>query len=236
MKKIILLIALVSFQLGFSQSTASFFEKADSFFKTYVTKGKVNYTKVKANPAALNSLIETIGKTSVSSSKAKEYQAFYINAYNLSVIKGIVDNYPVSSPLKIGGFFDAKKHLISGKKITLNDIENKLLRKVFPKEARFHFALVCAGLGCPPIINKAYKPATLESQLQKQTVLAMDNPQFIRVNGSKVKISQIFEWYKKDFTQFGSLVEFINKYKTVKLPAKSKTSFYTYDWALNDIK
>ena len=95
---------------------------------------------------------------------------------------------------------------------------------------------MCAGLGCPPIINKAYKPATLESQLQKQTVLAMDNPKFIRVNGSKVKISQIFEWYKKDFTQFGSLVEFINKYKTVKLPAKSKTSFYTYDWALNDIK
>ena len=236
MKKVILLIALISFQLGFSQSTASFFEKADSFFKTYITNGKVNYSKVKANPAALNSLIETIGSTTVSASKTKEYQAFYINAYNLTVIKGIVDKYPVAKPTNISGFFDAKKHLVSGKKITLNDIENKLLRKVFPKEARFHFALVCAGLGCPPIINKAYKPATLESQLQKQTVLAMDNPQFIRVNGSKVKISQIFEWYKKDFTQFGSLVEFINKYKTVKLPAKSKTSFYAYDWALNDAK
>jgi len=120
--------------------------------------------------------------------------------------------------------------------MTLNDIENKMLRKVYPKEARFHFALVCAGLGCPPIINAAYKPATLEKQLQRQTTLAMDNPKFIRVNGSKVKISQIFEWYKGDFTQFGSFVEFINKYKTEKLPAGSKTSFYPYDWTLNDAK
>ena len=64
----------------------------------------------------------------------------------------------------------------------------------------------------------------------------MDNPKFIRTGEKKVKISQIFEWYKKDFTQYGTLVEFINKYKTVKLPAGTKTAFYTYDWTLNAAK
>jgi len=236
MKKILLILSLISFQIGFSQASADFFNKADTFFKTYVTQGKVKYAAIKANPASLNDLVGIIANTSVSTSDAKNYQAFYINAYNISVIKGIVDNYPTKSPLNIGGFFDAKKHNVAGNKITLNDIENKKLRAVYPKEARYHFVLVCAGLGCPPIINKAYKPETLEKQLLKQTVLAMDNPKFIRVEEKKVKISQIFEWYKKDFTQYGSLVEFINKYKTEKLPANSKTGYYTYDWTLNDAK
>jgi len=236
MKKIFALLSLVCFQIGFSQVSSSFFNDADQFFKANVTNGRVHYGKIKANPAKLNALVETIASTKVDASNKSEYQAFYINAYNLSVINGIVNKYPVAQPTAIPGFFDAKKVNIAGTKMTLNDIENKMLRKVFPKEARFHFVLVCAGLGCPPIINAAYKPATLEAQLSKQTTLAMDNPKFIRVNGSKVKISQIFEWYKKDFTQFGSIVEYINKYKTEKLPAKAKTSFYTYDWTLNDAK
>lgn len=236
MKKILFALFTICFQVSFAQANADFFKQANTFFETHVNHGKVNYSAIKADPTALNNLIEIIATTKVSSAEAKNYQAFYINAYNLSVIKGIVDNYPTKSPLNIGGFFDSKKYLVAGNKITLNDIENKKLRAVFPKEARFHFVLVCAGLGCPPIINKAYTPENLEQKLQKQTVLAMDNPKFIRVEEKKVKISQIFEWYKKDFTQYGSLVEFINIYKTEKLPEKTKTGFYNYDWSLNDSK
>ncbi|WP_348647892.1 DUF547 domain-containing protein [Arenibacter sp. F20364] len=33
------------------------------------------------------------------------YQAFWINTYNLLVIKGIVDHYPVKSPLDVPSFF-----------------------------------------------------------------------------------------------------------------------------------
>ena len=142
MKKIFALLALVCFQVGFSQVSSTFFNDADQFFKANVTNGKVHYSKIKANPAKLNSLLETIGSTTVSTSNASEYQAFYINAYNLSVIKGIVDKYPVAKPTNIPGFFDAKKFNIAGKKMTLNDIENKMLRKVYPKEARFHFAFL----------------------------------------------------------------------------------------------
>ena len=236
MKKILFLLLITSAHITFAQASDDFFNKADAFFQTYVTNGKVKYAEIKANPTTLDELTTIITNTKVSSSDAKNYQAFYINAYNISVIKGIVSNYPTKSPLNIGGFFDGKKHTIAGEKITLNDLENKKLRAVFPKEARFHFVLVCAGLGCPPIIKNAYKPQTLEKQLLKQTVIAMDNPKFIRVEGKKVKISQIFEWYKKDFTQFGSLVEFINKYKTTKLPEGTKTGFYDYSWSLNDAK
>ena len=46
-------------------------------------------------------------------------------------------------------------------------------------------------------------------QLQKQTILALNNPNFIKVNKNKAQISQLFEWYKGDFEQKGSIVDFI---------------------------
>lgn len=234
--KSVLLVLLMMPSLILAQSSSSFFEKADSFFAKNVENGLVNYKAIKADPVVLNELVDMVSKIDVANEKASTYQSFYINAYNILVIKGIVDNYPVNSPLKINGFFDSKRYVVSGKKLTLNDIENKKLRAVYPKEARFHFVLVCAGLGCPPIINEAYKPATLEVQMQRQTEIALNNPKFIRVEGNKVRLSQIFEWYKKDFTQYGSYIEFINKYRKEPFAPKTKTSFYTYNWELNEVK
>jgi len=232
-KAIILTITFLTFQLGSAQETAEFFTKSDVFFKKYVAQGKVAYTAIKNNPSLLNELLDMASAIKVSKSSPKTFQAFYINAYNLAVIKGVIANYPIKSPLDVKGFFDTKTYLISGKKTTLNGIENEILRKNFPNEARFHFVLVCAGLGCPPIINSAYTPDKLSGQLQRQTVKSLNNPNFIKVSGSEVKLSQIFEWYKGDFTKKGSEIAYINTYRKEKIPTSLKVSYYPYDWKLN---
>ncbi len=240
MKKRIVLTASVFiflFQFSFAQNVSDFFSKADTFFSTYVKNGKVNYKAIKENPTSLNELIDLANRLSVSETDKNTYQAFWINGYNLSVIKGIVANYPIKSPLDKAGFFDKTKYNIGGKSITLNDIENKLLRGNFPKEARFHFVLVCAGLGCPPIISNAYLPNTLDSELQKQTKIALNNPDFIKVKGNRVQLSQLFEWYKGDFTQDGkSQIDFVNQYRNEKIDSGAKVGYYSYNWALNEIK
>ncbi len=236
MKKIITIISFFfASQCIQSQVPASFFSKADQFFKTYISEGKVKYAAIKKDTSSLDILIEEIASATPTKSNKANFQAFHINAYNLLVIKGIVNNYPTKSPLDINGFFDGKKYTVAGQKTTLNGIENNILRKNYSKEPRFHFVLVCAGLGCPPIINEAYTPAKLESQLQRQTKIAINNPSFIKYDGKKLKISQIFEWYAKDFKQFGSYVDFVNKYRKEKVPTKTKVGFYSYDWALNKI-
>lgn len=235
MKKqiIIVLIALMSFE-GFSQDLNTFLNKADAFFKANVTSGKVAYTKIHSNQDELKSVLKIAESISVSKDEANNFQAFWINAYNLSVIKGIIDNYPTNSPLDNKGFFDKTAHSLGGKNITLNDIEHKLLRGNF-KDARFHFVLVCGAVGCPPLISKAYLPNTLNAQLEKQTKKAL-NGTFLKVNVKKkrVQASQIMEWYKEDFTRNGeSEIDFINKYRTEKLDAKYKLSYFPYDWKVN---
>ena len=236
MKRLVVLVALFVVSLSLAQSPTTFLTKTDSFLKENVVNGRVNYKNIKSDPTTLNELMTLAKDVRVSKNDVSAYQAFWINAYNISVIKGIVSKYPTKSPLDIKGFFDKTTYNLGGKQTTLNDLENKILRAVFPKEARFHFVLVCAGLGCPPIIGEAYIPTTLEKQLQRQTVLALNNPSFIKVKGKKIQISQIFEWYKGDFTQYGSEVKYINKFRKEPIDKAAKISYYPYDWSLNEVK
>ena len=230
--KLFILTFFAGFTSGFAQSTSEFFSAAYAFFKTNVSNGKVAYSKINENPEALSTLVDLAQTVSVSKSDAKAYQAFWINAYNISVIKGIIDNYPLKSPLDKAGFFDKTTYKIAGESITLNDIENKKLRAQF-EDARFHFVLVCGAVGCPPLINKAYQPNTLEAQLQQQTEIALNNPNFIKVKKNKVELSEIFKWYKEDFVRNGNEVDFINAFRSEKIESKTKVSYYSYNWTLN---
>jgi len=213
--------------------TTQFFDEADALFGKYVVNGKVDYTAIKKDPAQLNGLLAKAKDIRVDKSNAKAYQAFWINAYNIATIKGVVNNYPLKSPLDVAGFFDKITYDIGEKSITLNDIENKMLRAEF-HEPRFHFVLVCAALSCPPIINKAYRPETLEKQLQEQTVKALNNPEFVKLESKKVLFSEIMKWYNEDFTKKGqTLIQFTNKYRKEKISEDCEEGFYDYDWRLN---
>ncbi|MDD7886913.1 DUF547 domain-containing protein [Flavivirga sp. 57AJ16] len=235
MKHIGVLVLMYFGSLSLSaQDLNTFFEKADSFFKVYVADGKVAYSKINSNKESLHEVLKLAETISVSKDDAKNYQAFWINAYNLSVIKGIIDNYPTNSPLDHTGFFDKTTYNLAGKKITLNAIEHTLLRAQF-NDARFHFVLVCGALGCPPLINRAYLPETLNSQMDAQTKQAL-NSSFLKVNTKKkrVRVSQIMAWYKKDFTMNGKTeIDFINGYRTEKIPDNFKLSYFPYNWNVN---
>lgn len=235
MKKITLIILILLAFKGPAQDVSSFFNKADAFFKTHVSNGSVGYSNIHSNQEGLDDLLSLAADISVSEADVKTYQAFWINAYNLSVIKGIIDNYPTKSPLDNAGFFDKTSYHLGGKDITLNSIEHTLLRAKF-KDARFHFVLVCGAIGCPPLINRAYLPSTLDTQLETQTTIAL-NGSFLRVNTKKKRVqgSEIMKWYKEDFTRDGMTeIDFINRYRIEKIPDNFKLTYFTYNWSLND--
>jgi len=234
MKRFFILAIIGLTFTSYGQDLNTFFNKADSFFAEHVNAGKVAYSKINSNQSALNELLVLAENITVSESDANTYQAFWINAYNLSVIKGIIDNYPTKSPLDNAGFFDKTTYSLGGKNITLNDIEHKLLRAKF-NDARFHFVLVCGAVGCPPLINKVYLPETLDAQLETQTKIAI-NGSFLKVNTKKKRVegSEILKWYKEDFTMNGMTeIDYINQYRTEKIPNNFKLTYFPYDWKVN---
>lgn len=235
MKKIIFIVTVLVGSISIeAQDLNTFLNQTDDFFKAHVSDGKVAYSEINENPEVLNAILKLAEQVSVSKEDTNSYQAFWINAYNLSVIKGVINNYPTNSPLDDTGFFDKTEYRLGGKSITLNDIEHKLLRAQF-KDPRFHFVLVCGALGCPPLISEAYLPNTLNEQLNIQTKIAL-NGTFLRVNMKKkrVEASQIMEWYKEDFTMNGiSELDFINEYRQDKIPSNFKLKYFPYDWKVN---
>ncbi|MCI5056152.1 MAG: DUF547 domain-containing protein [Flavobacteriales bacterium] len=210
-------------------------QKFDAFLKQHVSDGLVRYADIKKNPNELNLLVDMISKSSFSDNN-DNHKAFLINAYNILVLKSIVDNYPVDGPQSINGIYNGIQHNIAGKKMTLDDLENKILRKQY-KDARIHFALVCGALGCPPITDFAYTGVNLIAQLDDQAKKALNNNEFIRVD-SKTKtvfLSEIFKWFKEDFTRnYDSEIAYINSYRNEDIPKDYKVMYYPYDWTLND--
>jgi len=233
MKQLIILFLFISGS-SFAQTNQEFFVKTNTFLSTYVKDGLIDYAAIKSNGIIeLSDLISQLSNNSYDESIEK---AYLINAYNLFVIDAVIENYPTSSPMNIVGFFDAKNSVLNGKLISLNDLENNLLRKKY-KDARLHFVLVCGGLGCPPITNFAYTPNQLEQQIELQTKTALNNPKFIyQINSEKIiYLSEIFKWYSTDFGKNKTeKLAFINKYRTEKFNLNYKVKNYPYDWTLND--
>ncbi|MFT6815615.1 MAG: hypothetical protein ACJAZ3_001525 [Sphingobacteriales bacterium] len=215
-----------------------FFDEANSFFAENVSaNGEVDYESIKSNPKALNSLVEFISTADLKVSKNEKF-AFYLNAYNILTIKQVVDNYPIKSPLDVDGFFDKKKFQVSYKSMTLNEIENDIIRPVY-QDPRIHFALVCAALSCPPIRPYAFMPLKVDQQLETVTKKALNNTEFIKVDntGKKVQTSMIFNWYMSDFANTNKgVIEYINKYRTTPIPLDYGYSNYDYNWTLNKKK
>ncbi len=228
-------VFLASLFMGYGQTTTEFFDQTDAFLAKHVKDGRVDYKAIKKDSAELDSLLQMAESISVSKDNAKEYQAFWINAFNLLVIRGVVKVYPIKTILDISDYFETPLN-VGGINIILNDIENKLLRESFPSEPRFHFVLSNAALNNPPIINAAYRPSTLDAQMEKQTQLALNDADYIRVHRKSVELPMMFDWYKEDFTRDGkSLADFINQYRSKKLHKKAKVSLYSYDFTLNDV-
>ena len=150
-------------------------------------------------------------------------------------IKGIVDNYPTSSPLDVTGFFKTKKYNVAGEMVTLNDIENVKLRKKF-NDARIHFVVVCGALSCPPIISQAYKPSNVGSLMNRQANNAVNSDFFVKVDDASktVAVSKIMEWYKEDFVNDGqSTIDYLNKYRKTPIPTDYAVTYQEYNWKVN---
>jgi hypothetical protein len=222
------------------KATPLFYQEMTAFLKKVVTPdGQVNYTAASRETLMLQALTRRVQAYDVYAATPAERKAFYLNAYNLTVIQAIVGAYPLTSVMKLPGFFDKKEYSIAGELLTLNDLETNKLRKTYA-DPRIHFALVCGARGCPRLRTEAYTPAKLDAQLTEQARMVLQDPQFIRVEagGKKVQLSEIFKWYEADFKATGKpVLVYINQYRGAKpVPVTAVTSFYLYDWTLNDRK
>ena len=171
----------------------------------------------------------------------EEQMAYWINAYNAFTIKLIIDNYPVKSikdlnptisvPF-VNSIWDVKFIDLGGKKFSLNNIEHDILRGHF-KDARIHFAINCASISCPRLLNKAYFADSLDQVLDKQAVDFINDKTKNEISIEHIKVSKIFLWFSGDFKKNGTLIDFLNRYADVQIKKTAEVDYMAYNWLLN---
>jgi Protein of unknown function, DUF547 len=169
---------------------------------------------------------------------ADEKKAFYINAYNAIAIQALLD-HPGRKITDISGVFNRMKHAVGGEMLTLDDIENRLRDM---KDARIHFAIVCASRSCPPLAPRAYTASDLDQALDRQGRAFVNDPSrnvVDRVRG-RVALSKIFRWDRKEFERDGgTLLKFVSRYAADAATASylatygKEPEFLDYDWSPN---
>ncbi|MCG8353619.1 MAG: DUF547 domain-containing protein [Chloroflexales bacterium] len=193
----------------------------------------------------------------------EEQLAFWINLYNALVIDAVIA-YSVQKSVieRMAGlaFFKCAAYNIGGLRFSCEDIEHGILRvnrgspfvpgaqfkeadsrrrwMLATPDARIHFALNCASRSCPPI--GVYTAEAIDEQLDLATrnFVAVD----VEVNPARgeLRLSQVFNWYAKDFNGPAGVVDFLLRY----LPADERRAWLAaqsdirlvhkpYDWGLN---
>lgn len=206
-----------------------------NLLNSYVTDdGKVNYAGFKNDQPRLDEYLQLLSSNVPEDSWTEnEKLAYWINAYNAFTIALIVDHYPVKSIMDIKNAWDIKFIQLGKKTFSLNEIEHEIIRKEF-NEPRIHFVLVCAAVSCPILLNEAYTADKLEQQLQQQGMRFINDPSKNSLEPKKAKVSQIFNWFSEDFTNQGSLVDYLNSFSDTQLNSNAKIEFMEYNWDLNE--
>lgn len=196
-------------------------------------KGQVDYQGMLNARQKLTDYLDMLAtKAPEKSWDESEKLAFWINAYNAFTVQLILDHYPLKSIMDIDKAWDQKFIRLGNTSYSLNEIEHEIIRKEF-NEPRIHFALVCAAVSCPVLLNKAYEPASLNKQFDEQAMRFITDRDKNRISTEKLQLSQLFNWFKDDFTKSGTLINYLNRYSGTQISETAKIDYLEYNWGLN---
>jgi hypothetical protein len=199
-----------------------------------------------ADRGFLQKYIARLEATPISRFNRREQFAYWVNFYNALTVKVVLDHYPVASIRDIDispGFFadgpwGAKLVTVEGEKISLDDIEHRILRPIW-KDPRIHYVVNCASIGCPDLPPVALTPQNTEILLAEMAERFVNHPRGVSVIDGRIVVSSIYKWFDEDFggTEAGVLDHirrFASSALAGRLAGRDGYDDHAYNWKLND--
>jgi hypothetical protein len=209
---------------------------------------QVRYAGMASDRAALKRYLDSLSQVTENEFKQwseAERMAFLINAYNAFMVEKVLMRYPdIRSVWDFGKllgnpFKDEFFVLLEGRR-SLDWIEHGTLRR-HHRDARIHYAVNCASVGCPMLREEAYAGARLEAQLEDQARRFLSDRSRNRVRGARLEVSRIFDWYRQDFepreryfARYAAVLADDPHQEKLVREGKARLRFLDYDWTLND--
>lgn len=244
-------------------------------YSEHITLDGVDYDAMKRSDAFMSYVtaaarLPELDITSVLTNDSYK-RAFFINLYNAATQHAIVARGPPPSNSLDRLFWTLRTTYTVGRyTLSLHDIENGILRRnksvslmpppfglfdnrrklcVDVLDPRIHFVLNCAANSCPPVLFLTVE--NIADVLADATIGFLKNDSNFRVHNGVIYLSQIFKWYKDDFSRDGSnhaLLSFVCEHgdteqddilQLKKLMNRSSQNinieWLPYDWSLNTV-
>jgi hypothetical protein len=215
------------------------YDLLDSVLLANVRNGYVDYDGIAADPR-FSEFVRQLGEPPDDIDTPAAALAYDINAYNAFAISGILQGYSPATPRGRSRFFRRLEFRLAGTEVTLEEIQQQRIRPA--GDLRSHFVLVCPSLSCPRLFNRAFRPETLDAQLDEAARRFVNDPTRNRYDivQRTAFVSSIFEWYRADFeAAAGSLPAWLARYvdepasRAALLEGRLAIRHLPYDWDLN---
>jgi hypothetical protein len=186
-------------------------------------RGRVDYAGLAADRGDLDTYYRRLAAVSPHSHPVRfprpvDELAYWINAYNASVLVAVLEAWPIDSigdvkpPLALrpvlwgksamAGFFVFQDVVLGDETINLLDLENKVIRPY--GDPRIHFAINCASIGCPRLPRRAFSAEGLDGELDREARRFFADPEKLRIDHEArvVHLSSILDWFEGDFSDW----------------------------------
>lgn len=238
----------------------------DVVLDTYVREGLVYYRALRSERGRLDRYISglDVPEAAYEGWTRPTQAAFWLNAYNALVLRTVISAYPIrgrandyppNSIRHVQGAFEAKRHRVAGRFVSLDEIEKDVLAGF--DDPRMFFAIGRGSLGGGRLRSEAFTPARLESQLASVAAECVTRNECFRYDPASDRIlaSPIFGWRQAEFTRAyaGDVQKFAGR-SAIELailqlvvphvlPSERRgllrntfsVAYEAFDWSLNDL-
>ena len=253
-------LMLLSPSLPAQQAAADFDHRHGQYAEVLVRvvrAGAVDYAALQRDRSSLDNYraqLAAVSEKTLRTWTRDQQLAFWINAYNASVLATVLDHYPITRGSLIGLAFPANsiwqipsafktaRYKLAGRTRSLDNIEHDIVRPGF-RDPRVHMALVCAARGCPPLRAEPFVASRLGVQLDDQTRVYLGDREhgFSWDSAAKrLAVSSIFKWFAEDFAAVGGVRAFVAQHlgdPVLAAAVRDTTNslrYLDYDWTLNE--
>lgn len=190
--------------------------------------------------------------------------AFWLNAYNATVVLSARSCAPGEPVSGVPGLFDRPRLTVAGHAFALDDIEHGLLRVNAPKygrwsgplargdprlafmprlyDERVHFALFTACRSTQAL--RVFGSAAIEDQLESAVCDCLRREVRVADDGSWIEVPRLFKWYPDDFGGESGVVDFVmarieDEALVDRVDARRgsvKLLYKAFDWTLNQLE
>ncbi|MGB8222538.1 MAG: DUF547 domain-containing protein [Polyangiales bacterium] len=229
-------------------------------------EGRVDYANLRTSPTfaemeKASGLLRAIDPEEMHDDAVRI--AFWINLYNVLSIHGVLALGIRRSVMEIPSFFGRVAYRVGDFVLTLDEIENGVLRRNAPHpatgaclfadddprlalcpsrvDARIHAALVCASTSCPAVAF--YEASKLDEQLGLAALNYVASDVEIDDDSRVVRVPITFRYYQSDFGRLAGVRLFLTDHARgtqraaleAAFQADYQLDYHRYDWSLNSM-